>query len=154
MGALLVVDGPLDPAVVRDALADRVRAIPRLRRRLVRTPPLCGRPVWVDDPEFAVERHLRVIPCPGPRDEAALHETAMQAVGTRLSLQGPPWVAAVVTGLGGDRGALLVVFHHVLADGMSGLALLAQLVDGAPQVAEDDFPRQWPRRAGACSPMP
>ena len=48
VGALLVVDRPLDPAEVRRALAARVRAVPRLRRKLVRTPPLCGRPVWVD----------------------------------------------------------------------------------------------------------
>ena len=44
--------------------------MPRLRRKLVRTPPLCGRPVWVDGPEFAIEQHMRAVRCPDPGDEA------------------------------------------------------------------------------------
>ncbi len=144
VGALLVLDRPLDPAALRLALAERVQAVPRLRRKLVRTPPLCGRPIWVDDPEFAVERHLRELRCPDPADEAALHDVAIQAVGTRLSLLRPPWAAVVVTGLKGDRCALVVVFHHVLADGVGGLAVLAQLVDGAPLTQDDRFPRRPP----------
>jgi diacylglycerol O-acyltransferase len=144
VGALLVLDRPLDPAEVRVALAERVRAVPRLRRKLVRTPPLCGRPVWVDDPHFAVDRHLREVRCPGSPDEAALYDAAVRAVGTRLSLRRPPWEAVIVTGLPEGRGALVVVFHHVLADGVGGLAVLAQLVDGAPRAAAAGFPRRPP----------
>ena len=123
------------------ALADRIRAVPRLRRNLVRTPPLCGRPVWVDDLDFAIDRHVREVRCPDPGDEAALCGVAMQAVGTRLSLRHPPWAAVLVTDLREDRCALVVVFHHVLADGVGGLAVLAQLVDGAPLGRDDGFPR-------------
>ena len=118
VGALLVVDRLLDPAQLRRALAERVRAVPRLRRKLVRTPPLCGRPVWVDDPEFAIARHVRELRCPDPADDAALHAAAVQAVGTRLPLHRPPWAAVIITGSTADRGALVVVFHHVLADGI------------------------------------
>ena len=146
VGALLVLDRPLDPTAVHRALAERVRAVPRLRRTLVRTPPLCGRPIWVDDPEVTVERHVREVRCPDPADEAALHDVAMQAVGTRLPLNRPPWAAVIVTGLAEDRGALVIVFHHVLADGVGGLAVLAQLVDGAPPARDDRFPRQPPTR--------
>jgi hypothetical protein len=67
VGALLLLDRPLDPDEVCRALAERVPSVPRLRRKLVRTPPLCGRPVWVDDPDFAVVRHVREVPCPDPR---------------------------------------------------------------------------------------
>jgi WS/DGAT/MGAT family acyltransferase len=143
VGALLVLDRAPDPAAVRQALADRVRSIPRLRRKLVRTPPLCGRPVWIDDPDFAIERHVREVTCPDPADDAALHEVAMQAVGTPLSLRHSPWAAVVVTGLHG-RGALVVVFHHVLADGVGGLAVLTRLADGAPPVENGGFPRRPP----------
>ena len=146
IGALLVLDRPLDPTAVHHALAERVRAVPRLRRKLVRTPPLCGRPIWADDPEFAVERHVREVRCPDPADDAALHDVAMQAVGTRLPLNRPPWAAVIVTGLAEDRGALVVVFHHVLADGIGGLAVLARLIDGAPPAQDDRFPRQPPTR--------
>jgi len=132
VGVLLVLDRPLDPAEVRRALAERVRAVPRMRRRLVRTPPLCGRPVWVDDAGFAVGRHVREVRCEGPLTDDALHEIAVRAVGTPLSLRRSPWEAVVVTGPTGDRGAVVVVFHHVLADGIGGLAALGALVDGGP----------------------
>src|SRR5690606_5840070 len=124
-----------------------------------------GRPVWVDERGFTVERHLREVRCPDPGDDAALHEVAMQVLGTPLSLERPPWVAAVVHGAAGDRGALVIVFHHVLADGRAGLAALAQLLDGAPPPAPDGFPRPAPplrrllvdtvtRRARAVAHLP
>jgi diacylglycerol O-acyltransferase / wax synthase len=147
VGALLLLDRPLDPAELRTALAARIQAIPRLRRTLVRTAPLCGRAIWVDDPDFRIERHVRELRCVEPGDEAALCEVAMEAVGTRLSLRHSPWAAFTITGVDGGRGALVVVFHHVLADGIGGLALLAQLVDEAPRTAADRwFPRQPPPR--------
>jgi diacylglycerol O-acyltransferase / wax synthase len=108
VGALLVLDRPLDKARLRAALAQRIQAVPRLRRRLVPTPPLCGRPIWVDDPEFAVNQHIREVHYPGPGDEAALWEVAVKAVGTRLPLNRPPWAAVSVTDLNDGRGALLV----------------------------------------------
>lgn len=171
VGALLVLDRPVDPAEVRRALDERVRAVPRLRRTLVRTPPLCGRPIWVDDPDFSVGHHVREVTCPGPADDDAhlddpLLDVAMQAVGSRLSLEHPPWEAVVVTGVPGGRGALVIVFHHVLADGIGGLAALAQLVDGAPPAPSDrGFPRRRPtpqalavdaarRRAAALAHLP
>ena len=171
VGALLVLDRPVDPADVRRALDERVRAVPRLRRTLVRTPPLCGRPIWVDDPGFSAGDHVREVTCPGPADddaplENALLDVAMQAVGSRVSLEHPPWEAVVVTGVPGGRGALVIVFHHVLANGIAGLAALAQLVDGAPPAPSDrGFPRRRPtpqalavdatrRRAAALAHLP
>ena len=56
----------------------------------------------------------------------------------------PLWSATIVTGLAGDGCAVIVVFHHVLADGMGGLAVLASLVDGAVHAPRQDFPRAKP----------
>jgi diacylglycerol O-acyltransferase / wax synthase len=100
-----------------------------------------------------VQRHMRQVPCPDPTDEAALHAIAVEAVGTRLPLDRPPWVAVIVTGLAGQQGALIVVFHHVLADGIGGLAVLAQLADGAPPTPDEGFPDGRPPR-GAYSTTP
>lgn len=144
VGALLVTDHPLEPAEVREALAGRVRAVPRLRRRLVRTPPLCGRPVWIDDAGFDIARHVRGERCEQPGDEAALHALATRVTGTRVPLEWPPWAAVVVTGLAGGRGAVVVVMHHVLADGIGGLAALAGLLDGAAPGEDDGFPCRPP----------
>ncbi|HET6954082.1 MAG TPA: wax ester/triacylglycerol synthase domain-containing protein [Acidimicrobiales bacterium] len=146
VGAILVF-GPgtrLTAGMVREALADRIRGVPRLRQRLVATPPGCGRPVWVDDPGDDVTRHVHDLRCPPPGDEEALLRVAAGVVTRRLPPDRPLWSATLVTGLAGDACALIVVFHHVMADGMGGLAVLANLVDGAAGPPPPDFPRPPP----------
>src|SRR4029450_1073403 len=46
-----------------------------------------------------------------------------------------------VTGLADGREAMIVVLHHVVADGIGGLAVLASLADGHPEYATRAFPR-------------
>jgi WS/DGAT/MGAT family acyltransferase len=110
-------------------LADRVQTVPRLRQRLVDTPFGCGRPVWVDDARFDPARHLRTITCPEPGDDQALLTVATELLGERLPHDRPLWSATVVTSMAGGRIGLVIVFDHVLADGIGGLAVLAHLVD-------------------------
>jgi diacylglycerol O-acyltransferase len=141
-GAVLVLepgDG-FDVDVVTMALADRVRAVPRLRQRLVTVPPGCGRPVWVDDAGFAIDRHIEQVSCPSPGDEPALLEVAAKLVMRRLPTDRPPWQAAVVTGLAAGRIALILVVQHALADGIGSLAVLGALVDGEAPTVRRPFP--------------
>jgi diacylglycerol O-acyltransferase / wax synthase len=142
---------PLTASAVREALADRIRGIPRLRQRLISTPPGCGRPVWVDDPGFEITRHVHDVRCPSPGDEEGLLRIAADVVTQRLPRDRPLWSATLVTGVAADACALIVVFHHVLADGMGGLAVLASLVDDVDSAPPADFPRpspSWRRLAG------
>jgi hypothetical protein len=144
IAAILVLDRPVDLARARRLLAERVTAIPRLRQRLVRVPPGCGRPVWVDDAGFDVGRHVRCIRCRYPGDEQALLDTAAAVVTERLPRDRPLWTAAFITGPAGGAVALLLVLHHMLADGIGGLAMLASLADGASDPAADRFPQRPP----------
>lgn len=140
-GAVLVLEPAegFDAAAVTTNLADRVCAVPRLRQRLVKVPPGCGRPVWVDDPSFSIHRHIEYLACPSPGDEAALLDVAATLVMRRLPMDRPLWHASVVTGLAGGRVALILVVQHALADGVGGLAVLGALVDGAP-IVRPPFP--------------
>jgi diacylglycerol O-acyltransferase / wax synthase len=149
VGAVLVLDppSPLDPAAVFAAVEDRIRGVPRLRRRLVTTPPGCGRPVWVDDAHFDLQYHVRTRTCPGAGTEADLLAVATEVITTALPHDRPLWRLTFVTGLSHDRAALIVAFHHVLADGIGGLAVLANLVDGAAISADCMFPRPAPTRS-------
>lgn len=131
-GAVLTLGREVDPEALCEALTVRVAAVPRLRQLLRRTPPGCGRPIWIDDPGFDVRRHVRVTRCPTPGDDQALYDLAADVLVQPLPRDRPPWAATYVTGLGHGRSALVVVFHHVLADGLGGLAVLAGLVDGVP----------------------
>jgi WS/DGAT/MGAT family acyltransferase len=130
VGAVVVLDGPVNASELAATLAERAATVPRLRQRLMATPFGGGRPVWIDDPDFDVMRHVSVRRDVGPGDEAALLDLAADVVWTRLPAGRPQWRAVVVDGLAERRAAVVIGFHHVLADGIGGLAVLAHLVDG------------------------
>jgi WS/DGAT/MGAT family acyltransferase len=147
-GVLLRVDAcSTDVPRLVELIAARIRTIPRLRQRLLRVPLGCGRPVWIDDEGYRDADHIRVMPCPRPGDESALLEAAQRIVAEPLSRRRPLWTAVFLTGLAHDRVALVVVLHHVLADGLGGLEVLAHLADRPCQpemCAESRFPRPRP----------
>ena len=163
VGAVLLLDtsGGLDQRRALEMLGRRIESVPRLRQRLVRPPAGRGRPVWVDDPRFSPENHLFSEPCPSPGGEPAVLEVAARIIGTRLPFDRPLWSATLVTEAKAHAGeevrdtsssgagdaasvsALIIVFHHVLADGIGGLAVLANLVDG-PDPAGSTAPRERP----------
>jgi diacylglycerol O-acyltransferase len=146
VGAILVLDaGPqVGIAALKAVIADRITAVPRLRQVLIRPPIGCGRPVWVDDGGFDIGEHVRSIACAPPGDETALLKTGVAVAAEPLEFTRPLWSATFVTGLSGSRVALVLVFHHVLADGIGGLAVLANLVDGAPKPPPTAFPKRAP----------
>ncbi|HSP75848.1 MAG TPA: wax ester/triacylglycerol synthase domain-containing protein [Cryobacterium sp.] len=161
VGAVLLLDARngLDPDQAARLLARRIESVPRLRQRLVTVPFGCGRPVWADDPTFDLAHHVSSVPCPAPGGEPAVFDLAATLITTPLSRDRPLWSATLVTGTSGPgtpvtgtagpgapdhQAALIIVFHHVLADGIGGLAVLASLVDGAPAGPDPAFPRPVP----------
>jgi WS/DGAT/MGAT family acyltransferase len=144
LGAVLVLAPGADVAALERALADRIRSVPRMRQRFVPVPPGCGRPIWVDDPDDDPAHHVRRLRCAEPGDEQALLDLAARIVTDPLPRSRPLWTAAVVTGLTGGRVAVIVVLHHVVADGIAGLAILEHLADGVPTGSVPAFPRPRP----------
>jgi diacylglycerol O-acyltransferase len=131
---------------LRQVMSERIPAFPRLRQRLIKVPPGCGRPVWVDDPDFHINRHVWAVPCRAPGDERALLEEALSVIMAPLPRWAPLWSIALITELADDAAAVVVVLHHVLADGLGGLNVLAALVDPGAPAADLDlaFPRPAP----------
>jgi len=123
-------------------LAGRLPAAPRLRQVIRPTPFGCGRPVWADDPGFVLTGHLTAVTATGPQD---VDRIALELLGARLPRDRPLWAGRIVTGPDGDVLALVLVLHHVLADGLAALALLATLGDGPPP-AGAEFPSPPPAR--------
>lgn len=145
IGAILLLDtsGGFDLAAGRDALEQRIRSIPRLRQRLQSVPLGCGRPIWVDHDGFDIDQHVLIDDQFPGRDLTAVLALGADLVATRLPLDRPLWAARFAT-IDSESAALVVVFHHVLADGIGGLAVLAGLVDGALDAGTPDFPRPAP----------
>src|SRR5689334_11442014 len=148
-GVILVLDegGELDLERARRLLAERVPAVPRLRQRLISVPPGCGGPIWIDARGFDINRHVRAVACREPGDEPALLETALSVIMSPLPRSAPLWAAVLVTAPGGNALALVIVLHHALADGVGGLAVLTELIDGAARTPEVSFPRPAPAPA-------
>ncbi|ANP73458.1 wax ester/triacylglycerol synthase domain-containing protein [Cryobacterium arcticum] len=132
VGAVLLLDTRpgLDATRLVRELGRRVAGIPRLRQRLATVPVGFGRPIWVDDPGFDIARHVTVTEVSDPLAEHEVLDIAATLLSTPLPRSRPLWTATLVVTPGGTEAALIVVFHHVLADGIGGLAVLAGLVDG------------------------
>ena len=136
----------VDLSAARAAIDHRIRAVPRLRQRLIRAPFGGGRPVWADDPDFDIRDHVNAVDCPAPGDENAVLGVVAGTLTRRLPRNRPLWSATLITSLSDGGAALVVTLHHVLADGLGGLAVLMRLVDGAPTTPDTDFPRPPPGR--------
>ncbi len=136
IGAVLVFEGP--PPPFEDYLRhvrERLHLVPRYRQRLA-TPPLeTGRPLWVDDPCFNLEYHVRHAALPAPGSEAQLFALASRIASQQLDRSKPLWESWLVEGLEGDRFALIFKTHHSLVDGVSGVDLATVLLDLAPTPA-------------------
>jgi WS/DGAT/MGAT family acyltransferase len=129
-GPLLDAGGHVRLGDVREHVERRTRGVRRLRQVLVR--PGGGRPVWLDDPVFDVSRHVRCRPVPPPGDEESLLRVCAGIDAAPLPRDRPLWELWLLPGLAGGRVGLLIRWHHVLADGLAALTLLAPLFDPAP----------------------
>ena len=133
IGAVLIFDGP--PPAFEDYLdhvRGRLHLVPRYRQKLA-TPPLeTGRPLWVDDPSFNLEYHVRHAALPPPGSEDQLFQLAARIASQQLDRSKPLWESWLVEGLEDDRFALIFKTHHSLVDGVSGVDLATVLFDLSP----------------------
>ncbi|WP_348246374.1 wax ester/triacylglycerol synthase domain-containing protein, partial [Salmonella enterica] len=71
--SLTILDRPPSLARLRGRLARAVVAVPRLRQHVVASVGRLSPPVWADDPEFDLDRHVWRIAVPAPGTDADLH---------------------------------------------------------------------------------
>ena len=137
-------DGGIDIDTIRTYIASRLHLIPRYRQHL-KTVPLGNRLVWVDDEHFNIHYHVRHTSLPRPGDERQLKRLAARIVSQQLDRAKPLWEIWVVEGLEGDRFALVAKTHHCMVDGVSGVDLLAVLLNPTPIAEFGEGPRWIPR---------
>jgi diacylglycerol O-acyltransferase len=149
IGAVMVFEGP-PPAF--DDFADHVRGrlhlVPRYRQKLAVPPIETGRPLWVDDPSFNLEYHLRHTGLPEPGSEDQLRALASRIHSQRLDRTKPLWELWLVQGLEENRFALISKTHHALVDGVAGVDLATVLFDLEP------VPRPLPHEGEPWVPQP
>src|SRR5436190_3897819 len=133
VGAITIFEGP-PPAFeeICEALRGRLHLVPRYRQRLAEPPLGTGRPLWVDDPDFNLEYHVRQTALPEPGSEEQLFNLASRVFSQQLDRAKPLWELWAVEGLADGRFALISKTHHSLIDGIAGVDLATVLFDVEP----------------------
>ena len=121
---------------IKETIAQRLPLVPPFRRRLVAVPFQFHHPVWIEDPNFNLDYHVRRIGCPAPGGRRELAEVAGQIASIPLDRTRPLWEAWVIEGLKHDRIGFVVKVHHSAIDGASGAEIMTELYDLSPEGRE------------------
>lgn len=133
---------------IRETLEERLHLVPRYRQRVRFRPLNLGHPVWVDDPDFDLDYHVRQVVLPPPGTDAELRDVAARVLASRLDVHRPLWELTVVEGLSGGRVALINKVHHAMVDGISTVDIGTLLFDLDPAPPPQPSPPPWrPRPA-------
>jgi WS/DGAT/MGAT family acyltransferase len=138
--SLLWTATPIDPDRLRSLIGERIVArYPVFRQR----PVLRGGPVrwgyWADDPDFDLDRHVRVAPMPGAGDRAALQEYVAAQRSVPLDRDHPLWTVHLLQGFGGGS-ALVQRYHHAMADGIRLTQVMLGILDPLDGETADSAP--------------
>ncbi len=133
-GALLRDDGTVDIERVRAHVSARLARVPELRRMLRRTAPLEGRPLWVDDPGFSIDRHVLLHRLNPPGGEPEALRFAEERMAGLMDRSHPLWELWLLEGYGAGKVGIFFKVHHVFADGPAILNIVARLFDVEPRV--------------------
>ena len=140
IASVAVLEGPPpDRTDFARAAGARFAATRRSRQVVRRVPFDLGLPLWVDDPDFDLDYHLRRTALPAPGDDRALTDLVARIMAQRLDRDRPLWECWVVEGLADGRWAMLTKVHHCLVDGVAGTRLYSAVFDDAAPPVDDDL---------------
>ena len=122
---------------IRHELGRRLHLLPPFRRRLVEVPLGLHHPVWIEDPDFDLDYHVRRIGVPPPGGRREMDEVIGEIASWPLDRSRPLWECWVLGGCRRPRRpraaveavGFLAKMHHALADGVAAAALLANVMD-------------------------
>ncbi len=128
-------------AALREHIGSRLARAPRYRQKLAAVPFGVHAPEWIDDPVFAVERH--VYWAPGP-----LEDLVDEVLSVPLRRDRPLWEMWICHDA--DERALAIVgkMHHCMVDGMAAMELGSLLLDPTPEE------QTWELDAYSAAPPP
>jgi diacylglycerol O-acyltransferase / wax synthase len=154
IGGIVICEGPAPGyEEMLDHIRTRLHLVPRYRQRLAQPPLETGRPLWVDDPTFNLEYHVRQTALPAPGTEDQLMRLVARIMSQQLDRSKPLWEMWIIEGLEEGGFALITKTHHALIDGISGVDLATVMFDLSPvppEIPHSDEPWQpQPEPTGA-----
>ncbi len=142
--ALTLPHGGIDFEHLRMHLEAAALQAPRLKQRIERVPGF-GHPVWVEDPHFRLDYHVRHTALPRPGSMTELNRLAGRIFSQPLDHDRPLWEMWVVEGLDGQRFALIPKIHHCLMDGIGAMGLMTALAGARRTAAMPTEPPPAPK---------
>lgn len=138
LGVLEPSAEPLTLDELRAHLAWRLDDLPSWRWRIVPVPFGLHQPVAVDDPDFRLDDHVREVRLDG--GDAELEAWFAALAEEHLDPDRPLWQVWLVSGLDGGEGAelgqtrqaVVVKYHHALADGVGAVTTLHRVFSDEP----------------------
>jgi WS/DGAT/MGAT family acyltransferase len=126
---------------LREYIRSRLPRAPRYRQKLAFVPLGIHDPVWVDDPEFDLRRHVI-------RSSAQGVEHLVERVfSEQLRRDRPLWEVWIADRLSDGRIAIAGKVHHCMVDGIAAAELVTLLLDPSPEGGQD-APQEWTPERG------
>jgi len=142
-------DGPLSIDALREQVAERMGAFPRLSERIEEPRLGLGRPAWVEAPEVDLTWHVAEAERADPLSDEELRRAAGELLSERLDHTRPLWRLDAMP-LTGDRVAIVGRIHHAMADGVSAIRLLAGILWDESEVQAPPAGGQPPKPASGA----
>jgi len=131
-------------------LRSRLHVVPLFRQRLKEIPLRLGRPYWIDDLDFSIERHLAYVNLGDHGRVESLMALASRILEEPLKRDRPLWHITFVDGFQLDKSdthsqsfALIVKLHHAAIDAFSGEEIIGKLLEYAPTPRAIMPPQPW-----------
>jgi WS/DGAT/MGAT family acyltransferase len=127
---------------VKQLVEERLPLLPPFRRVVKPIPFELHHPLWLEDPHFDLDYHVRRAALPAPGGPQELAEFAAEAMSRPLDRTRPLWEMYVIEGLENGHIATVTKVHHSAIDGVSGAELTVNLLDLQPEPAPVPEPEQ------------
>jgi WS/DGAT/MGAT family acyltransferase len=140
VSGMLLTKEPLDFGKVREVYSHRLAGFDRFRQRVVERGVMKA-PHWEDVPDFDLDQHVHHIALPAPHDQKALAALVSDLASSPLDHALPLWQVHVVDDVEGGS-ALIMRYHHCIADGTAMMSVIQRLFDERPDAPLQGAPAQ------------
>lgn len=128
---------------MKETIGRRLALLPPFRRRVKEVPFHFHHPVWIEDPHFDLDYHVRRVVLPSPGTRRQLDDAVADIAGLSLDRSRPLWRLHIFEGLEDGSTAVLIKVHHAVADGVAASALLANALSTSPDDLDDPVDPHW-----------
>jgi diacylglycerol O-acyltransferase / wax synthase len=135
IASVCIFDGPIPFEKFVAHIKSKLALAPLYRKIAVVPSWSLEFPVWKDDQNFDIRRHIFRVTLETPGTEAQLEALASRLLSQVLDRDKALWEMHVVDGLQHGKGAIIWRVHHSLCDGVSAADLMKKILDTSAEAS-------------------